>query len=74
MMGDRGRLVIPAEIRESRDLAMGTRLVLIDSDDGLVIMTREQMKRRVRKDYRGSALVDSLIADRRSAAADEDRL
>ena len=65
--------MIPAEIRGRHELTMGTPLILIDSDDGLVLLTREQMKRRVQQDYRGTGIVDSLLADRRTAAAGEDR-
>jgi AbrB family looped-hinge helix DNA binding protein len=71
-MGDRGRLVIPAELRERAGLAEGTALLLIETDGGLVVMTREQLKRRVRNDLDGSDLVTELLADRQAASAAED--
>ena len=72
-MGDRGRLVIPAEVRERVGLDEGQALVLIDGPDGMVLLTREQLKRRVQADLDGLDLVADLLAERRAAAADEVR-
>lgn len=72
VMGDRGRLVIPVEVRNAAGLEEGTKLVLFTSEDGLVLMTREQLRRRVSEDLAGLDLVGELLADRRRAAADED--
>lgn len=71
-MRDRGRLVIPAEVRRSAGLEEGTKLVLFTGDNGLVLMTREQLRTRVKQDLSGLDLVDDLLAERRRAAADED--
>lgn len=71
-MGDRGRLVIPAELRERAGLAEGSALLLLEAADGVVLLTREQLKRRVRADLAGDDLVAELLADRRAAAAEED--
>jgi len=72
-MGDRGRLVVPAEVRERAGLTEGSPLVFVETDDGLVLLTREQVKARVRADLSGVDLVDQLLADRRQASAGEDR-
>lgn len=71
-MGDRGRLVVPADVRERHHLEPGTRLIIFESDEGLVLMTRRQLKERVRQDLAGLNLVDELLAERRAAAAAED--
>jgi AbrB family looped-hinge helix DNA binding protein len=71
-MGDRGRLVVPADIRERGGLVAGTPLVVIETSAGLVLMTREQLARRVREQLAGSDLVADLLADRRAAAEAED--
>lgn len=71
-MGDRGRLVIPAELRERAGLDEGSALLLLEAADGVVLLTREQLKRRVRADLAGPDLVTQLLADRRAAAARED--
>lgn len=71
-MGDRGRLVVPADIRERSGLTAGTPLVIVETADGLVLMTREQLKRRIRGQLDGHDLVAELLADRRAAARAED--
>lgn len=70
-MGDRGRLVVPVELRERLHLEPGTPLLLVDTDDGVVLATREQAKRLVRAQLSGPSLVAELVAERRAAAADE---
>ncbi len=71
-MGDRGRIVVPAAVRERAGLVAGSPMVLLESPDGLVLLTREQLRDRVRKDLAGLDLVNELLADRRRAAAIED--
>lgn len=71
-MGDRGRMVVPAELRDRAGLAEGTAVVLVEAPDGIVLLTREQLKQRVRGDLQGLDLVGELLDDRRAAAADED--
>ncbi len=71
-MGDRGRLVVPAEIRERQGLRAGSPLVFLDTPEGLVVLTREQLRNRVRLDLAGTDLVTELLADRRRAAAADD--
>lgn len=72
VMGDRGRLVVPAELRARAGWSEGTPLVLLDAPGGLVVMTRDQLKTRVRDELAGIDLVGELLADRRRAAAAED--
>jgi AbrB family looped-hinge helix DNA binding protein len=71
-MGDRGRIVVPAEVRQRAGLDEGTLLVLLETPDGLVLLTREQLRARVRQELQGLDLVAELLADRRRAAANED--
>ena len=71
-MGDRGRLVIPAELRERASLIEGTPLIVVETVSGLVLMTREQLRDRVRADLTGLDLVGELLAERRDQAAKED--
>jgi AbrB family looped-hinge helix DNA binding protein len=72
VMGDRGRLVIPAEVREHVGLGVGTALTLLETPDGLVLVTREQLRSLVRRDLAGLDLVGELLADRRSGSDAED--
>lgn len=71
-MGDRGRLVVPAEMRDRLGLHPGRVLVFIESPTGLVLLTRDQLKQRVRAELEGLNLVDELLEDRRRQAGDED--
>lgn len=71
-MGDRGRLVIPAGLRERAGLEEGTPLVLIETPGGLVLLTRSQLRDRVQADLEGLDLVAELLAERRAEALGED--
>lgn len=71
-MGDRGRLVVPAEVRALAGLDAGVPLILLDTPGGLVVMTREQARDHVRSQLAGADLVANLLAERRAAADRED--
>jgi len=47
-------------------------MVLLETPDGLVLLTREQLLARVRHDLGGLGLVTDLLAERRRAATEED--
>lgn len=72
VVGDRGRIVVPAEVRERAGLREGTPLVLLETPHGLVLLTREQLRARVRRELEGIDLVSELLAERRRAAERED--
>ena len=72
MMGDRGRLVIPADLRERAGLTEGTALILFETPTGLVLLTRPQLQELVRADLAGLDLVGELLAERRAEATAED--
>lgn len=72
-MGDRGRLVVPAELRDRAGLREGRPLVFLETPDGLLLLTREQLRSIVRANLDGKDLVNSLLTERRTASADEDR-
>ena len=72
VVGDRGRIVVPAEVRQRAGLSEGTPLVLIETPDGLILLTRDQIKARVRADLSGLELVEELLAERRAQADAED--
>ena len=64
--------MVPAEVRERAGLTEGTPLVLLDTPDGLVLLTREQLLVRVRSELDGLDLVSELLTDRRRNAEQED--
>ncbi len=71
-MGDRGRLVIPAQLRARAALVEGTPLTVIETTGGVVLLTRQQLRDRVRADLAGLDLVNELLAEHRADAAAED--
>jgi AbrB family looped-hinge helix DNA binding protein len=71
-MGDRGRLVIPAEVRDRAGLHEGMPLVLVETPNGLVLLSRSQLRARVRDDLAGLDLVGELLAERRAEAEADD--
>ncbi len=71
-MGDRGRLVIPAQVREHAGLSAGVPLILLETTSGLVVMTREQARALARSQLAGTDLVAALLTERREAATHED--
>ena len=71
-VGDRGRLVIPAELRATGKFDPGTDLTLIAGNEGLVLLDREQLLARVRENLSSTGdLVAELLAERREAARKE---
>ncbi len=70
-MGDRGRLVVPLELRVRLGLEPGSALLLVETPDGVVLTTREQAQRLVRAQLAGASLVEQLLDERRAAAAHE---
>ena len=75
-LGERGRVVIPAEVRERLEWKDGERLILVVEDDGSVRLTPLRvMVDRWAGMYAhlapGRSLADELIAERRADAARE---
>ena len=68
VMGDRGRLVIPAEVRAAANLEPGTPLILVESSSGLLLLTRAQAKATIKTQLAGRDVVEELLAERRAEA------
>lgn len=71
-VGDKGRVVLPAGLRQRLGLETGSELVVIETPGGIALLTREQLRTRVCNDLAGADLVTDLLAERREAAAAED--
>lgn len=71
-VGDKGRIVLPVGLRSRHGWDDGVALHLVDSDEGVLLLTRDQLRARVRRSLSGPSLVDELLAERRRAAAEED--
>lgn len=71
-VGDRGRVVLPADLRQRRNWPEGTILVAVETERGVVLTRRDELERLVRDQLTGSDLVADLIGERRLAASRED--
>jgi AbrB family looped-hinge helix DNA binding protein len=77
-MADRGRLVLPAEVRERLNIKGGDRLLVrVDPDGTIRLQTGAAFARSLRGVFKhlapGRSLSDELIAERRREAAQEER-
>lgn len=71
-VGNKGRIVLPAAIRERRNWAEGTTLVAIETARGVILAARGELEQLVREQLAGTDLVADLLAERRSASRRED--
>lgn len=74
-VGPKGRVVIPVDIRRRLGLAEGSQLVAVLEGEGVLLLPRDAVKKRLRGMFAGvrSSMADELIRDRRAAAAKESR-
>lgn len=74
-LGDRGRLVLPADVRRAAGLQVGDELFVTLEDDGLRLTSRRQAALAGRGMFArlapGRDLVGELLAERRDAARRE---
>ena len=75
-MGEKGRIVIPAAMREALGISDGDMLILRVVDGELRIATRRERLRQAQESVRkyvpaGVSLADELSAERREAAKHE---
>lgn len=73
VMGDRGRLVVPADLRARQGWQQGDVLVFVEQEGGVLLATREQILDALATQLDGPSLADELIAERRQAAVQEER-
>ncbi|MGH3586750.1 MAG: AbrB/MazE/SpoVT family DNA-binding domain-containing protein [Pseudonocardia sp.] len=71
-------MTIPAQVRRAAGIEAGVPLVVYVEDGRVVLETRDQLIARVRREVAAAwtgegSVVDELIADRRAAAAREER-
>lgn len=73
MVGPKGRMVIPAELRRELGIAEGTELAAFSAGDGVLLLPRDAVKRRLREMFAGvrTSMADELIEERRAAALEE---
>lgn len=71
-VGDRGRVVLPAGLRQRRNWSEGTTLVAVETERGVVLTVREELEDLVREQPAGRDVVADLIAKRREDASRDD--
>lgn len=73
VVGPKGRVVIPAPIRQQLGIAEGSELVALVEGEAVVLVPRSAIKARLRSMFASvePSLRDELIADRRAAARRE---
>jgi bifunctional DNA-binding transcriptional regulator/antitoxin component of YhaV-PrlF toxin-antitoxin module len=74
-VGDKGRTVMPIDVRERFGWTEGTTLIALEGGDassGLLILSQDAALALIRAQLEGSDPVADLLAERRAAAARED--
>jgi len=76
VLGESGRIVLPAQIRKELGLKPGDRLTVISDQGSIRIMSRRMALKSIQADivrHRGSltGVLDEFIAERRQEAARE---
>ena len=78
-LGDRGRVVLPASLREKLQLTAGDRLILtVDEDGSLRVASLRQVAKKFRGYFKdlvpaGRSLAAELIQERRDEAGRENK-
>lgn len=74
-VGPKGRVVIPVEIRRRLGLAEGSQLVALVEGDGVLLLPRSAVKKRLRGMFANvhASMANELVRDRRAAAKRESR-
>jgi len=67
-VGNKGRVVLPADLRAARGWTEGSVLLLLETEDGVLLVTRDDLERQVQSELAGSDLVNELLAERRAEA------
>jgi AbrB family looped-hinge helix DNA binding protein len=71
-VGNKGRVVLPAELRQRRNWSEGTVLLALETETGVVLTTRDELEKLVRAQLAGGDLVTELLEKRRAESLRED--
>ncbi len=71
-VGNKGRVVIPADLRVAHGWVDDTVLVFVEEPDGVRVFSRDELLSSIRSQLAGRDVVGELLADRRASAAAED--
>jgi bifunctional DNA-binding transcriptional regulator/antitoxin component of YhaV-PrlF toxin-antitoxin module len=71
-VGNKGRVVLPAGLRESQGWTDDTVLIFVEEQGGVRVLSRDEAEASIRLQLSATSVVEELIAERRAAAAVED--
>lgn len=74
-VGDKGRTVVPADVRERFGWSEGSMLIALEgaeAKDGLLILSQQAALEAIRSQLTGHDPAAELLLERRAAAARED--
>ena len=67
-LGERGRVVIPAEIRARHNWKQGTELIALETAHGVQLLPRDALLDGLQGSMAGLGTVDEFLAERRHEA------
>ena len=70
-LGERGRVVIPAEIRARHNWTHGTELIALETEHGVQLLPRDALLDGLQGSMAGLGTVDEFLAERRREARSE---
>lgn len=68
VVGNKGRVVVPASLRTRHRWVEGSALVAVDTEYGVLLADRAQVERFLRERLAGTDLLGELVAERRASA------
>lgn len=72
VVGNKGRVVVPASLRTRHRWSEGSMLVAVDTEYGVLLADRAEVERFLRERLAGTGLLGELVAERRATARAED--
>lgn len=63
-IGEKGRVVIPAAIRDAHGWEPGTKLMAVDTEDGLLVMSLDEALEWLRSRLAGRDVLQELFDER----------
>jgi AbrB family looped-hinge helix DNA binding protein len=71
-VGNKGRVVIPAGLREAQGWKDDTVLLFVEEPDGVRLVSRDDVMTSIRAQLAGKNVVEDFLVERRATAAAED--
>ncbi|AYG03608.1 AbrB/MazE/SpoVT family DNA-binding domain-containing protein [Gryllotalpicola protaetiae] len=71
-VGNKGRVVLPADLRARFGWEEGVTLIAVETDNGVNVMERSEALKLIRAELAGSHILEELFAERRAESARED--